>query len=686
MSTPTTTSPRRSSLPPALHQFAFRTLDPDVYIVGENGDDPKDYGLLTKLDLATTLPKDITLPVDPDDLADDLADEILAVLETYYNTATSDIIQTPDSLLVTPSDKTFTAAEVTTTEAKETTVAEGDRTTRVATQVAPHHPSLHPILSLTYHATGGKSGGPTLSILTPHLFTSTSLHSLLRSSWLQTLSPPAPLPSTPAVHDLTLRFLLLQLLSLLSHIHPSGAAFSLNYKTDPNFSPLHPMVITRTNVGLLVTNLPMLQRTTHASHHHVPDAHASDPRDQSPPHAQSPSPVPPPLHRLSITQKWRIGLLSNYDYLMHVNLSAGRLPHSPHCHPIFPWVTDFTFPIRDPNSLTGSWRDLSRSKFRLNKGDNQLDETYLHSIPPHHITENLSDITYYMYLARRTPLATLKLVVRNDFIPKHYPDTLNRLYEWTPDECIPEFYTDPTIFTSLHKDVGLTDIQVPPFCADADDFISYHRSLLEGDVVSKTLHLWLDLNFGKALQGPDAIRQKNVPLHLNQWPPTNPTDTVCGSDACHDTGTSKNRFVQMFTQKHPQRTHSTTGALLDIKRRDNPNPYHTHPGHPTLGSPQHLRSLSCVTDDSVDDELLQVSALKYPMFTPCLVHTVCVFVPPPPCSQCVCGCVCGPCSHIMCLCAAPVPRRRDPARDRSSELQPAQRADAAERGEPVPEY
>ena len=114
-------------------------------------------------------------------------------------------------------------------------------------------------------------------------------------------------------------------------------------------------------------------------------------------------------------------------------------------HPILPWVTDFTSPA-------SNLRDLSRSKFRLKKGDQQLDFTFQHSTSnPHHITELFSDITYYVYLARVTPLHTLKKVVRERFVAAEYPPSMARIFAWTPDECTPEFYTDPTIFISRHK-------------------------------------------------------------------------------------------------------------------------------------------------------------------------------------------------------------------------------------------
>ena len=129
-----------------------------------------------------------------------------------------------------------------------------------------------------------------------------------------------------------------------------------------------------------------------------------------------------------LVQAWVFGRISNLSYLLALNRLAGRRFGDPNHHPMVPWVVDFT-------SEHAGWRDLRRTKYRLAKGDSQLDVQFEssccdHVVPhgtanchmgipplstlatpmpsgsglahtPHHISAVLSDITYYTYKARR---------------------------------------------------------------------------------------------------------------------------------------------------------------------------------------------------------------------------------------------------------------------------------------------
>lgn len=72
-------------------------------------------------------------------------------------------------------------------------------------------------------------------------------------------------------------------------------------------------------------------------------------------------------------------------------------------------------------------------------------------------------------------------------------------------ECIPEFYYLPAFLKNIANielgqkqcgtDVG--DVQLPPWASSSEEFVVTLRAALESDFVSETLHLWIDLIFGK---------------------------------------------------------------------------------------------------------------------------------------------------------------------------------------------
>ena len=258
---------------------------------------------------------------------------------------------------------------------------------------------------------------------------------------------------------------------------------------------------------------------------------------------------PPALHLVEAVEKWRHGQLSNFDYLMVLNYHAGRSLGDPNNHPMFPWVMDFTH-------RSSGFRDLTKSKYRITKGDRQLDFTYLSAqeeirlvpdqdtLVPHHIGDISSDVTYYVYLARRTPKEVLCSHVRPRWVPEEYPSSIEKMYIWSPDECIPEYFLDSSIFKSIHPD--LPDLEVPSWCSSPEELISVHRGVLEGEIVSSHLHHWIDLVFGYKLSGEAAVRAKNVYVSLvdKHKHPTN-----CG-------------IVQLFRSSHPKRIRTTSAPVV----------------------------------------------------------------------------------------------------------------------------
>ncbi|KAG2178007.1 hypothetical protein INT43_003260 [Umbelopsis isabellina] len=274
--------------------------------------------------------------------------------------------------------------------------------------------------------------------------------------------------------------------------------------------------------------------------------------------------IPKHIQEESLVMRWVRGDISNYTYLMALNHLAGRREGDPNFHPVLPWVTDFS-----GDTPEDGLREFDKTKFRLNKGDEQLNFTFDGPIP-HHVTDILSDITYYVYLARRTPIPVLCQFVRSKYESNEYPLSIQRLYQWTPDECIPEFYTDPTIFKSIHAD--MPDLQTPKWASTPEEFVKKHAELLESPYVSSQLHMWIDLTFGCNLTGEGAIEAKNVALPL-----------LAGQESF-----MKHGIIQLFKDKHPQRGcnwhKSPQNIALDIPQIEDVPVHQSHT--PQVQSPE----------------------------------------------------------------------------------------------------
>uniref|UniRef100_A0A0N5A2I9 BEACH domain-containing protein n=1 Tax=Parastrongyloides trichosuri TaxID=131310 RepID=A0A0N5A2I9_PARTI len=229
------------------------------------------------------------------------------------------------------------------------------------------------------------------------------------------------------------------------------------------------------------------------------------------------------------TELWKSRKINNFDYIMKLNEFAGRNIDDLNYYPIMPWVTDFTVE-------NGGWRCLSKTKYRIVKGDDQLKEQY-NRLPSHHIPELLSDICVMSYRARVESKNELCKIVRRNWEPNEYPRSMEKMYLWSPDECIPEFYTDPSIFHSIHKDMN--DLELPYWVKNSEEFIKWHRSMLESDEVSDHLNEWIDLTFGYLLTGKNAIESLNVHLSLVKKDNDNSLRTY--------------GVVQLFNKPHPKR-------------------------------------------------------------------------------------------------------------------------------------
>lgn len=238
--------------------------------------------------------------------------------------------------------------------------------------------------------------------------------------------------------------------------------------------------------------------------------------------------------------KWRRGQMSNFNYLMYLNMAAGRSFNDLSQYPVLPWVLqDFTSDSLDLNRAS-TFRDLSKPIGALESNRlASLRERYRDMPPPRFFYGTHYSTPAYTinYLVRAAPAAMLRL--QNGRF-----DTPDRLFHsvaatWQGvltnqgdvKELIPEFYaldygkeeasgivsskSAPGEFLDnvLGLDLGsrqdgkrVDDVELPPWASGSSElFVELHRKALECDHVSSKLHEWIDLIFGIKSRSPEAF-------------------------------------------------------------------------------------------------------------------------------------------------------------------------------------
>ncbi|KAA0723860.1 Protein FAN [Triplophysa tibetana] len=272
--------------------------------------------------------------------------------------------------------------------------------------------------------------------------------------------------------------------------------------------------------------------------------------------------------------QWQRGLISNYQYLLHLNNLADRSVNDLSQYPVFPWVlSDYSSAHLDLLNAA-SFRDLGKPIGALNTERlERLLERYKDMPDPKFVYgSHYSSPGYVLfYLVRVAPEHMLCLQNgRFDHADRMFNsvgETWKNCLEGGTDfkELIPEFYGSDSSFLKnlLSLNLGrrqgggrVGDVELPAWASDADDFLQKLNAALESQYVSEHLHEWIDLIFGYKQRGSEAVTAHNV-FHPLTYEGGVDCDSIEDPDQKIAMLTQILEFGQtprqLFTTPHPQR-------------------------------------------------------------------------------------------------------------------------------------
>ena len=293
--------------------------------------------------------------------------------------------------------------------------------------------------------------------------------------------------------------------------------------------------------------------------------------------------------RLSITEKWQKGLISNFEYLMHINTIAGRSFNDLTQYPVFPYVISNyhadSIDLNDENN----YRDLSKPMGALNPDRlMKFEERYkslveMGDTPFFYGTHYSNMGSVLHFLIRLAPFSYYFIEFQggNFDVPDR---SFHNIYQsWRLSsfispadvkELIPSFYCLPEFLVNInHYDMGakqegtqVSDVKLAPWAKDNPRlFIKILRQALESKYVSENLNNWIDLIFGYKQIGEMAIKSKNL-FHPYTYEGAINTDEIEDKLQRDAAITMINNYgqtpKQIFKKPHPKRTHPSIPSTI----------------------------------------------------------------------------------------------------------------------------
>lgn len=283
---------------------------------------------------------------------------------------------------------------------------------------------------------------------------------------------------------------------------------------------------------------------------------------------------------LSITKEWLNHSISNFEYLMSLNIYSGRSFNDLSQYPIFPWViSDWKSQDLELNN-ENSYRDLKlpigalgEKRLRLLKERTKdvIEEgtrPYLYSSGP------VSTLTISLFLVRMEPFTSSHIALQGGRfdLPERQVSSIGGTFELISTqgnefwELIPEFYYQPEFLVNMNGfDIGIKegrqvdDIELPPWASSPMDFIYKHRKALESDYVSSNLNNWIDLIWGYKQKGIQAEEANNIyfdKLYSDVWDRYPNADEVTKIEIETYLIMVGQIPPQLFLSKHPEKTSS----------------------------------------------------------------------------------------------------------------------------------